>query len=120
MISLHFNIDGWPRVQARPRTVSKGGRRWTYSPRAAGRWRETLVAALTAEFAGPIIVADVTVSVIFYGASKAADLDNLAKPILDALQLAKVIKDDKQVAELHLYRESAQGRPGVDITVMSI
>lgn len=57
----------------------------------------------------------------YYGGGKAADVDNLAKSILDACNMV-VWNDDTQIEELHIYRrigkpqraEMRVWRPGVD------
>jgi Holliday junction resolvase RusA-like endonuclease len=45
----------------------------------------------------------VKVTCRFYGAHKGADIDNLCKAVLDAANLM-VIRDDRQVMELHAYK----------------
>lgn len=37
--------------------------------------------------------------------TKASDLDNFSKITLDLLQKSQIIKNDKQVVELHMYKE---------------
>lgn len=38
------------------------------------------------------------------------DAQNIIKPVLDALQLAEVITDDRQVRHLSFYREDTKGK----------
>ena len=70
--------------------------------------------------------ARVSLSLGFAGADKAADLDNLAKSVLDAMMAPKgspkeagVLYDDCQVDELHLSRLSGPPRTEIEIEVLS-
>jgi len=55
-------------------------------------------------FQGPV---SVRLSIIL---NPRMDAQNVIKPILDALQLAEVIKDDRQVRQLSFYREDAKAK----------
>lgn len=48
------------------------------------------------------------------------DLDNIAKPLGDALQAAQVILNDKQIKEWHLYWIKPEGAGRVEVTVTEL
>lgn len=47
------------------------------------------------------------------------DAQNIIKPVLDALQLAGVLKDDRQVRQLSLYREDRQSKQDTILIVVT-
>lgn len=55
-----------------------------------------------------------------YYTSNRLDLDNSAKIILDCMQDAKVMKNDRQVVELHMYKHIDKKNPRVEIEVKEI
>jgi Holliday junction resolvase RusA-like endonuclease len=65
----------------------------------------------------PCIKQPVSVSIDVYRKSDAGDLDNYAKGLLDALQEAKVLRDDKQVVELHMRKFVDRRRPRYEVVV---
>jgi Holliday junction resolvase RusA-like endonuclease len=69
-----------------------------------------------AQWRGPRLEGDISVSVTFYFATKRKrDLDNQNKLVLDALT-GIVYGDDSQVAELNLRRAYDSARPRIVIT----
>ncbi len=58
----------------------------------------------------------VAVTLAVYFPSKAGDLDNRAKKILDCLQ-GVAYANDKQVTELHMFRHVDKHNPRVEVTV---
>lgn len=145
-VVFSFRIEGTPKPKARPRTVRnpKTGFVQTYTPATTVNWEQTVVwqakqalAGLAIDhdlgslpFAGRI-VADVRInverpkslpkSVLFPLKSRPGDVDNLAKSVLDALQLAGVIEDDKTVTDLFAYKRFAdQDHPeGVEVELIA-
>lgn len=41
------------------------------------------------------------------------DLDNIPKAICDALQYSGILENDRQIAELHVFRQPKEGSPSV-------
>jgi len=46
------------------------------------------------------------------------DATNIIKPVLDALELAGVVKNDKQVRQLHVVRENAKSKQSDWLCIM--
>jgi Holliday junction resolvase RusA-like endonuclease len=106
MQQVYFSVKGDPVPKARARTVRKGGRTWSFTPKKVATW-EKLVKTEAAKhfqqpFRGPVIV-----SMIFYMDRPASrrkdiwvpttpDLDNLEKAVLDALN-GVAYEDDRFV-----------------------
>lgn len=106
MILASFTLWGEPKPKERPRFAK--GRTFT---------SKTTLDAETAildafEHENPLFeptIEDVTITVLFFRKSKrTADLDNLLKTVLDALNRV-AYHDDKQVVELHAYRRDGMG-----------
>jgi Holliday junction resolvase RusA-like endonuclease len=116
----------------------------TYTPETTVNWEQTVVWQVKQAlaqvqmdsdisclpFAGRI-VADVRInverpkslpkSVEFPMKSRPGDVDNLAKSVLDALQLAGIIEDDKTVTDLSAYKRFANSEhpEGVEVELIS-
>lgn len=141
-VIFHFGVVGTPKPKARPRTVrnAKTGFVHTYTPETTVNWEQTVVWQVKQALAQvqldydismlPFkgrILADVRInverpkslpkSVHYPMKSRPGDVDNLAKSVLDALQLAGVIEDDKTVTDLSAYKRFAsEGHPeGVEV-----
>lgn len=124
---LRFNVYGTPKPKARPRVVRNPKTNFvhTYTPATTVNWEQTIVwhakqymAALAIEHPAAIarmpytgrIMADVRFNVVrpksapksvrYPMKAQPGDVDNLAKSVLDALQIAGVIQDDKTVTDL--------------------
>jgi len=73
-----------------------------------------------AQWRGPKLEGDISVSVTFYFATKRKrDLDNQNKLILDALT-GIAWEDDSQVGELHLLRRYDREKPHIEIAVQQL
>ncbi len=48
------------------------------------------------------------------------DIDNLQKPLLDAMEYAGVYRNDNQVSELHTYRDDPERLGGVSVEVWQL
>ena len=120
MSSVRFWIPGDPGTQPRPRVfrgggVEAAGRRcaeWKASVRGAA-WAELLTDdGVVSPFAARGLALEVRILFVLVKGRKLEaaprplagrpDLDNLAKPVLDALQQARVYRDDGQIARLEL------------------
>lgn len=70
-------------------------------------YRSHVAAWCLAERVQPILKGDITVTVDWYRTEKRADLDNLAKVLLDSLKRRVAFTDDKQVRRLVMERHEA-------------
>src|SRR5262249_47720411 len=66
-------------------------------------WRATIAGAATLQWPNPLLMANLKVIVInFYAGSKPSlDVDNMSKPILDAMQ-KNVYDDDRQIVQAEI------------------
>lgn len=99
---IRFEIPGRCVPCPRPRAV-RGGR--AYYPKRYTDWLEgAQVAALQA--AGRVLwEGPVNLTVAFYGARPNADIDNLLKSVMDAIQ-GTIIVDDKQVRHVEMAKSA--------------
>lgn len=127
-----FRVVGTPRPKARPRFRRTPNFVQTYTPATTVNWEQTIVAQVKEAMAAILtffpddmgllpfsgrIIADVRIncarpksapkSVTYPMKATPGDVDNLAKSVLDALQLAGVIEDDKTVTDLSAYKRFA-------------
>lgn len=101
MTPLHFHVPGLPRPQPRPRWSPKHQR--IYTPDTAKNWKACVEWAVLGalnlrrvKFEGPT-----KVQLHFTMPDRRkADIDNLAKAVLDAIVNAGAMLDDNQVVEL--------------------
>lgn len=99
------------------RLIKRGVRRFLVPSKAATTWKAGMVAQLQAAWRAAPITDLLAVTLHVYRARNTGDTDNFAKPVLDAMQAAGVLCDDKIVTELHLYRTLDRTRPRVVITL---
>ena len=143
---FRFTAIGTPKPKARPRTVRnpKTGFVHTYTPETTVNWEQAIVWQVKKALAQiqmdsdigflPFkgrIMADIRVnverprsapkSVVFPMKSRPGDIDNLAKSVLDALQIAGVIEDDKTVTDLNTYKRFAdfEHPEGVEVELIA-
>lgn len=96
-----FTVDGNPIPKGRPRF----GSGHTFTPKKTKDAEQAIyIAALQARIRP--LSANISMSITFYLSPKshAADIDNLAKTVLDGLN-GTAYKDDKQVVRLHLSKQ---------------
>lgn len=117
---IQFEIPGAPKVQERPRMVSKGGRTWMYSPSTKDQEVIGHIALAERTKRGlAIMQGPVALKVNFYGLLSKQDLSNALKLIEDGMN--KVIyNDDAQIYELHAYRINVQENPHTVVMVWEI
>jgi Holliday junction resolvase RusA-like endonuclease len=143
LVVFNFTALGTPKPKARPRFVRRGNFVQTYTPATTVDWEQTIVwqarqamvwvqvnfpeDALDVFPFAKRILADVRFNVvkpksapkstIFPIKAQPGDVDNLAKSVLDALQLAGTIVDDKTVTDLTVSKRFVEaGHPeGVEI-----
>jgi hypothetical protein len=69
------------------------------------QWRDDVGAAAGKDWAGPVMDGEVAVTIVMYAEGWKLDVDNMTKPILDALT-GLIWNDDRQVVQaLPAYRE---------------
>jgi len=105
-----------PVPKARPR-IGKNNN--VYTPRES-RDYETLIAWEAKKL--PRYVGPVALNITFYiTPGRRADLDNLAKSVMDGLQQGGALEDDVQVKELHVtvMQETKQPRMTVSIVALN-
>ncbi len=106
MEHVYFEVLGDPVPKARARTVRKGGRTWSFTPKKVVSWEKLVKAEAEKHFKKPL-TGPIMVSMIFYLNRPASrrvdiwvpttpDLDNLEKAVLDALN-GVAYEDDRYV-----------------------
>lgn len=136
MVSFTFFVEGTPVPKARSRVTVQGGRIRSYTPKASRDWEEVVGVAARQAVQRMPAVQDHPVAVhirFFFHPPKSwsekkrkehhgwpahgrADIDNLAKSVLDGLQ-GIAYRNDRQVYELFVSKRWALGSEGVSITV---
>lgn len=112
----HYSIrvDGIARSKARPRVAN--GR--AYTPESTKQWEERVGWEFISVHGRPRIGGPVKVHIFFH--QSLADIDNLCKAVLDALN-GIAYEDDRQVVELNAKKEwRAKREHWVDITVEAV
>jgi Holliday junction resolvase RusA-like endonuclease len=115
-------VEGTPKAQPRPRKGKYGN---FYNPLVADAWKEAIQIAFL-KVRKPMIGGPVRLKVIFYfhhtgrkGESHVIkpDIDNLKKPVMDALTAIGVWKDDCQVFADQGEKWWTSGKSGADIMI---
>ncbi len=109
MTELSFTVPGRCIPTPRPR-VSRHG---THYPKRYTDWLDSARVEAYRACGRPLWEGLVDIHVLFYGARPNADIDNLLKSVLDAIQ-GVIIVDDKQVASVDARRLA--GEPRTEIT----
>ena len=118
-MSITFTVNGNPIPKDRPRVILRGNKAHAFTPAKTRRWeQEVAQAARLAMGDREPLAGDICVLLSFYRAdARRADLDNLAKAVLDAIQAGAnspggiVFEDDAQIVELHAYKAIDRERP---------
>jgi len=112
-----FEVVGVPVPKSRPRVVTKGKRRFAYTPNKVREWeehvREEAAKLFDRPFDWPVVV-----SLIFYMPRPRSR--NLEKSVLDALNGVAYTDDRLVVAKSSSKRYVKSGDPRVELTVTSI
>ena len=130
MRRVKFEVTGQPVPKSRPRVVTKGKRRFAYTPKKVKDWEDLITEEARRHFERPFDW-PVVVSMIFYverprsrrldfWVSTTPDLDNLEKSVLDALNGVAYTDDRLVVAKSSSKRYVQSGEPRVEVTVISI
>jgi len=88
--------------------ISKDGRAWKKNALALAQLQRGRAVTITG---------DVVVTMAVHFRDRRRDLDNVAKPILDLLQAAELIGNDRQVSRLVLTRHIDRGDPRVEVQI---
>jgi Holliday junction resolvase RusA-like endonuclease len=127
---VRFKVVGQPVPKSRPRVVTKGGRRFAYTPKKVKEWEDLVKGEATKHFERPFDW-PVVVSMTFYMSrprsrrldfwvSTTPDLDNMEKSILDALNGVAYTDDRLVVVKSSSKRYVRGGEPRVEIAVTSM
>jgi Holliday junction resolvase RusA-like endonuclease len=130
MQQVVFEVPGDPVPKARARTVRKGGRTWSFTPKRVAAWERTIREEAAKHFNEPM-EGPVMISLIFHMArpgsrrkevyvSTTPDLDNLEKAVLDALNGVAYEDDRFVVAKNAQKRYILNGKPRVSVRVTSL
>ena len=112
MTELSFTVPGRCIPCPRPRVVKGKG---AYFPQRYTDWLDSARVEAYKACGRPLWTGPVSVTVAFYGARKNADIDNLLKSCLDAIQ-GVIIVDDKQVVEVRAYRDDGSPRTIMEVS----
>lgn len=127
---VSFEVLGNPVPKARARTVRKGGRTWSFTPKKVSEWEDKVKAVAREHFERPLD-GPVALTLTFHMkrpktrrndtyVPTTPDLDNLEKAILDGLNEV-AYEDDRLVAVKSSQKLYAQDeRPRVSIVVTSL
>jgi len=130
MQQVVFEVSGDPVPKARARTVRKGGRTWSFTPKRVAAWERTIREEAAKHFDEPM-EGPVMISLVFHMArprsrrkevyvSTTPDLDNLEKAVLDALNGVAYEDDRFVVAKNAQKRYILNGKPRVSVRVTSL
>ncbi|MBM3292225.1 RusA family crossover junction endodeoxyribonuclease [Candidatus Bathyarchaeota archaeon] len=130
MQHVFFTIKGDPVPKARARTVRKGGRTWSFTPKKVAEWEKIIKNEAKKNFNNPFS-GPVMVSMIFYISRPASrrkdiwvpttpDLDNLEKAVLDALNGVAYIDDRFVVGKNAQKKYVRKEDPGVFVRVTNL
>jgi len=123
----YFRIPGKPVANERARTISRGGRTWSYTPKTTAAWRQHVFNTVYRQ--NPVKIDppfSVALKFLCESGEKVSDLDNLVKAIFDALFSDKKavppfpFRDDKYITDcLAFKRLAGPGEPpGVKLWVI--
>jgi len=125
-----FTVVGDPVPKARARTVRKGGRTWSFTPKRVAAWeklvREEALKHFSEPFNGPVALI-----LAFYMIRPKSrrkenfvvttpDLDNLEKAFLDGLNEVAYLDDKQVVVKSAVKRYVVGGVPRVEVTVVPL
>jgi len=127
---VEFTVVGQPVPKSRPRVVTKGKRRFAFTPKKVKEWEKTVKEEAAKHFERPFAW-PVVVTITFYMSrpksrrldhwvTTTPDLDNLEKSILDALNEVAYTDDKLVVVKSSSKRYVTDGDPRVEIAVTPI
>jgi Holliday junction resolvase RusA-like endonuclease len=127
---VSFTVEGEPVPKARPRTVRKGGRTWSYTPKKVSIWEKAIREEANRNFQEPFN-GPVALSLIFYLKRPKSrrkenfvvttpDMDNLEKAVLDGLSEVAYVDDKYVVVKNAVKLYCRTGKPRVEIVVTAL
>lgn len=130
MQHVYFEVKGDPVPKARARTVRKGGRTWSFTPKRVAAWEKVVKAEAAKHFDQPL-TGPIQVSMIFHmdrpksrrkdvWVPTTPDLDNLEKAVLDAMNGVAYEDDRFVVAKNAQKRYIRRDEPRVCVRVTSL
>jgi Holliday junction resolvase RusA-like endonuclease len=130
LMRISFTVEGEPVPKARPRTVRKGGRTWSYTPKNVMNWEKTVRDEAQKHFKEPFNGPVALTLAFFLKRPKSRrkenfvvttpDMDNLEKAILDGLNEV-AYEDDKYVVVKNSVKMYVRtGAPRVEIVVTAL
>lgn len=129
-MSVRFTVVGDPVPKARPRTVRKGGRTWSYTPKRVMSWEEAVREEALKHFSEPFN-GPVALSLAFFlrrpksrrkdnFVETTPDIDNLEKAVLDGLNEVAYLDDKFVVVKNAVKLYCRTGEPRVEVTVVPL
>jgi len=130
MQRVSFEVLGDPVPKARARTVRKGGRTWSFTPKKVAEWEKQVKAEAEKYFTEPF-TGPVALTIGFYMrrpksrrkenyVETTPDLDNLEKAVLDSLNGVAYL-DDRYVVVKSAAKLYVRGdEPRVSVVVTSL
>ena len=130
MHRVRFEVLGNPVPKARARTVRKGGRTWSFTPKKVSEWEDKIRSKAKEHFEHPYS-SPVCLSLTFHMKRPESrvgetyvhttpDLDNLEKAILDGLNEVAYEDDRLVVVKISQKIYVRQGKPRVTIVVINL
>jgi Holliday junction resolvase RusA-like endonuclease len=125
-----FTVVGDPVPKARARTVRKGGRTWSFTPKKVAAWegvvKEEALMHFSEPFNGPVAL-----SLAFFlrrpksrrrdnFVETTPDIDNLEKAVLDGLNEVAYVDDKLVVVKSSVKRYVVGGVPRVEVVVVPL
>ena len=130
MTGVSFYVEGQPVPKARARTVRKGGKTWSFTPKRVAEWEKAVSVEAEKFFEEPLN-GPLGIELTFYmrrpksrrketWVSTTPDLDNLEKAVLDGLS-GVVYTDDRLVVwKRSEKRYVISGVPRVEVLVVDL
>ena len=130
MEKISFQVKGQPIPKARARTIRKGGKTWSFTPKRVTKWEQMIQEEAKKHFLEPLD-GPLALTLIFYlkrpksrrkdtYVSTTPDLDNLEKAVLDGLSDVAYIDDRLVVAKNSIKRYVITGEPRIEVTVTNL
>ncbi len=125
-----FTVVGDPVPKARARTVRKGGRTWSFTPKRVAVWEKVVKEEALLHFGVPFN-GPVAVSLAFFlkrpksrrkdnFVETTPDIDNLEKAVLDGLNGVAYLDDKFVVVKNAVKRYVVVGVPRVEVVVVPL
>lgn len=114
---INFFVDGTPYAKQSFRYARKAG--YGYQKKSVIDWQSAIAQTARISYNGDPIQSELYVKLTFYVKVDRADLDNLTKAVLDAMQ-GIIYENDKQIMRLFITKIPKSDRTGVDIKIAEL